>query len=94
MADSFHKAAVADDGIGHVVDQLIPEARAERFFRDGQTDGIRQTLAERAGRRLDPGFGHDFGMPGRDGMQLAKTLDLVHAAVLVSRQAKRCVQKH
>jgi hypothetical protein len=74
VADALHQAAVARDHPGVVVDDLGPEAGAQRFLGDGEAHGIGQALAQRAGGRLDPRGMAVFGVPGGARAPLAEAL--------------------
>uniref|UniRef100_A0A0N5A0Q4 Transcriptional regulator n=1 Tax=Parastrongyloides trichosuri TaxID=131310 RepID=A0A0N5A0Q4_PARTI len=49
LRHAFHQAAVAGDDPGAVVDQILAEARGQMPLRQGEADGVGQTLAQRAG---------------------------------------------
>ena len=78
--DTFHHVAVAADGVGPVVDNLMTgliEMRGEPAFGDGHADGIGETLAERAGGGFDAGCVTVFRMTGRFAVPLPEILQFV-----------------
>ena len=85
VADAFHQVAVRADAVGVMVDHLESrpvELSAEELLGHGETHRIREALAERAGRGLDPGGVAVFGMAGGPRVELAEGVDVrsvVHA---------------
>ena len=65
LADAFHQAAVAYKHIGVVVDQIVAELGIEDALGERHTHRIGETLAERAGGRLDAGGVAVFWVPRR-----------------------------
>ena len=60
---------------------------------DGHAHGVRQPLAERAGRRLDAGREAVLRVAGRDRAPLAERLDVLEAHP-VAREVEHRVQEH
>ena len=95
VRDAFHQAAVAEENPGAMVDDIETvaiETLREQFFRQGETDRVRQALAERAGRRLDARRFVPLRMTGGLRMQLPETLDLVHRQVVAGQVQQRVLQ--
>ena len=63
LRDPLHQAAVADQGIGVMIDQILSEHRFEMPLRDRHADGIAEALAERPGGGLDPALWPYSGCP-------------------------------
>ena len=56
MRDAFHEAAVADEHVGVVVDDVEAgpvELRGQHLLGERHADGVGEALAERAGGGLD-----------------------------------------
>ena len=56
MRDALHHAAVAEEHVGVVVDNLVAwaiERRGQYFLGQRHADGVCETLSERTGRRFD-----------------------------------------
>jgi hypothetical protein len=56
VGDAFHQTAVAQEGVGVVIDDGVAglvELGGQCLFGDGETDGIGDALAERAGGGFD-----------------------------------------
>lgn len=67
--DALHGAAVTEEAICVVVAQIVArlvEDTGGVSLGDGQTDGVGETLTERAGRHLDTGSVVSFGVTGAD----------------------------
>ncbi len=65
---AFHQATVAEEHVGVVVDDLVSgpvERSRQQLFRQRHADGIGNTLAEGAGRRLDAEVPVDFRVTRR-----------------------------
>jgi hypothetical protein len=96
VRDAFHQAAVAEEGVGAVVDDLVAgpvELGGEQFFRHGHADGVGDALAERAGGGLDARRVAVLGVARRLRVQLAELLDVVDADV-VAGQVQQGVDEH
>ncbi len=88
VRDAFHKTAVAREAPGVMIHERgigVIEARCQRGFTQRHAHGIGQTLAQRAGGRLDA-RGHEvFRMTRGLGMQLTKILDVVERYVIAGQ---------
>ena len=79
MADAFHQAAVAEEDVGAVVDDVVAvaiELGGEQLLGERHADRVGEALAERAGRRLDAGRDADLRMARRLAVQLAEVAQL------------------
>ena len=65
LADALLQAAVADEGVGAVVDEAVAEARVQEGLGHRHADGIGDALAERAGGDLDARGGSRSGWPSQ-----------------------------
>ena len=95
LADAFLQAAVADEGIGVVVDQAVAEAGVQIGLGHRHAERVGDALAERPGRHLDA------ARRGRtpDGLRSAsrargRCLICVDRDALVARQVQQRVQQH
>jgi hypothetical protein len=96
VRDAFHEAAVAEEHVGAVIDDLVArtvELRGEHAFGERHADRVRQALSERARRRLDAGRETVFRVARRPGMDLAKALDLLHREVIAG-EMQQGVEQH
>ena len=96
VRDAFHQAAVAEEDPRAVIDDRVAgpvELGGQHALGDGEADGVRDALAERAGRRLDAGRAADLGMAGGHGMQLAEVPQLAHGQG-VAREVQQRVEQH
>ena len=94
VADAFHEAAIAGDGVGPVVDGPVAEARIQQALGQRHADGVAEPLAERSRRRLDPGGVAEFRMAGRAAAELAEVLQLLHRHVLIAGEIQQGVEQH
>jgi hypothetical protein len=96
VRDPLHQAAVADEDVGHVVDDLVPgpvEFGGEHAFRDRHADGVGQPLPERAGRRFDAGSVANLGVARSPRAELAELLQVVEREV-VAAEMQQGVKQH
>ena len=77
MAQSLHQAAVADDAIGIVVDNLVAPAGVAQPLRQRHPHGIAEALRQRPGGGLDAVARVVLRMPGRVRAELTEAFDLV-----------------
>ena len=91
VRDAFHHVAVAADAVDAVVDDLVVRsvvALGEKPLRDREADAVRETLAERSGRRLDPRRVMHLGMAGRLRAPLAELLEIVEREVVAGEMQR------
>ena len=96
VRDAFHKAAVAGEGIGVVVDDGVAglvELGGQQRFGQRHADGIAQALAQRAGGGFHARGDAHFGVARRLGMQLAEVLQFFDRQV-VAGQVQQRVDQH
>ena len=96
MRDAFHEAAVADERVGVVVDEL--EARAVELLREQalgerHADRVREPLPERAGGRLDARRHAVLRVSRRHRAELAEALQLLDRQVVAGEVQQR-VEQH
>src|SRR5690606_29924593 len=94
MTDTFHQIAVTGDDVGPVVDDFGPVLGREMTFGEGHADGSRQSLAERAGRGLDPGGVPILRVTGRAAPELPEVFDVVQGYRSVAGQMQQRIQQH
>src|SRR6516225_10692845 len=94
LADALHEIAVGREHKGCVINEFGAEGRGEMAFRDRHADSIGETLAERAGRRLDAWRVAVLGMAWRQRAKLAKTLDLLDGDFFIAEEIKERVEQH
>ena len=94
MADPFHQAPVADNRVNMMVDDGASETRRQVPFANRHADGVRQSLAERPGRRLDALRMAVFRVAGRTASELAETFEFLKWHVRVAGEIKQCIEQH
>ena len=94
MADAFHQASVTGNDICVVVDKVAAELRRQMFLGHCHANRIRNALAKRAGRGLDPGGVACFRMTGGDRAQLPEVAKLVQRHVGITGQMQQGVDQH
>ncbi len=92
MRYAFHEAAIADERVGVVVDDVV--ARAVEFLRQQRlrqrhADGVGDALPQRPGGGFDARGDADLRMARRAGMQLAEPLELVDRQVVAGKVQQR-----
>ena len=95
VADAFHQAAIAEEGVGVMVDHRVAvavELGGEQLFGQRHADRVGQALAERAGGRLDAGGDAHLGVAGRLAVQLAEVLQLGQREVVAAQVEQRVLQ--
>jgi hypothetical protein len=96
VRNAFHQAAVANEGIGVVVDDLVRravEGLAQQALGERHADGVGQPLPEWSGGRFDAGGDPELGVTGRLRMQLSKALQLLDRQVVAAEMQQR-VEEH
>ncbi len=93
---AFHQAAIAEEHIGVVVDDLMTrliELRRHDFLRQGEAHGVGQALTQRTGGGLDAGGVAELRMARGLAVQLAEVLQVVDGQV-VAGQVQQRVDQH
>ncbi len=96
VRDALHEAAVADEGIGVVVDHGVTGAvvaRGQHLLRQRHADRVADTLTERAGGGLHAGGVAILGVARSLRVELAKGLQLLHRQ-RVAAQVQQGIQEH
>jgi hypothetical protein len=93
VADALHQAAVADQGVGVVVDDVVAELGVEHGLGHGHAGRVGDALAQRPGGRLDAVIRFVFRMPWRVRAEFAEALDLLDRKRLVARQMQQRVDQ-
>ena len=96
VGDTFHEAAVAEERIGVVINNLVArtvELRCQGLLGNGETNGVGNALAEGAGGRFNARGVAIFGMARGLGVQLTEILDVVDGNV-VTAQVQQGVLQH
>ena len=94
LADAFHQAAVASDDIGVMVHDLCPVLRAQHLFGHGETDGVGDALAQRAGGGLNR-IGEEVLWVARGARaHLAEVLQLFDGKLLIAGQVQQRIKQH
>ena len=96
VADAFHQAAIAQEGVGVVVHHGVAftvELGRQQFFCQCKAHGVGDALAQRAGGGFDAGRVADFRVARRAGAELAEVLELLHGQV-VAREVQQRIQQH
>ena len=95
VRDAFHQAAVAEEDIGVVVDDVVAgtvELGGEDLLGQRHADGVGDALAERAGGGLDAGGVAVFGVAGGLAVELAEALELLDRQVVAGEVEERVDQ--
>jgi len=90
---SLHQVPVGAEREHPVIDHLPAVALAQEPLSQRHADGVAESLAERSGRRLDPGRQPMLRMPGRARSPSAEALDLGQRKV-VAGQMQNAVEQH
>jgi hypothetical protein len=96
VGDALHQAAVAEEGVGAMVDDLVAVTvvlRGEHLLGQRHADGIADALAERPGGGLDAGGVAVLGVTGGLRVPLAERLEVVDGDV-VAGQVQQRVDQH
>jgi len=91
--NTLHGAAITEEAVGVVVDKLVAglvEGGSGLALSHGETNGIGETLAERAGSDLDTLGVVGLGVTGGDAVNLAEVLEVVKGE-LVAEQVEQGV---
>ena len=96
VGDALHQAAVAQKGIGVVVDDVVAglvELGGQGLFGDGHADGVGDALAQGTGGGLHARRIAVFGVSGGLGVQLTEILQVVDGQI-VPGQMQQGVDQH
>ena len=96
MRDAFHHAAVTEERVAVVIDNLetvAVELGGQQLLGQCESNGIAETLAQRAGGRFDAGGMTVFRVAGRLAVQLAEFFQFVERQI-VTRQVQQRVDQH
>ena len=94
VADALHQAAVADDRIGVVVDDIVAQAGIEQALGQRHADGVGEALAQGAGGGLDARRVAEFRMAGGHGAELPEVAQLLHGHAGIPGEMEERVQQH
>jgi hypothetical protein len=99
VADAFHQATVAHEGVGEVIDDavlhavfLAVELLRQQLFSQCHAHRVGQTLAQRTGGGFHTGRHAHFGVAGSFAVQLAEILELSHRQVIAGQVQQRIEQ--
>mmetsp|Transcript_11306 Transcript_11306/g.30450 ORF Transcript_11306/g.30450 Transcript_11306/m.30450 type:complete len:607 (-) Transcript_11306:469-2289(-) len=96
--DSLHHAAVAENAVGVVVDELrsvwLVERRGEVRLGSSEADGVADALSQRAGGDLNPWGLKVLRMPWRARVDLAELLDVLDGDAVVAKEVEQRVLQH
>ncbi len=96
VADAFHHAAVAEEHVGVVIDDVVAgavELRRHDLLGHGETDSVGQALAQWPGGGLDTGGVAELRVARGLAVQLAEVLQVVDGQV-VAGQVQQRVDQH
>ena len=95
VRDAFHQAAVAEKGVGVVIDDLVAgpvELGGQHLLGERHADRIGDALAERAGGRFDADCNAIFRVPGGLRVKLAEVLQVVDREIVAGQVEERIKQ--
>ena len=95
VGDALHQVAVGADRVDVVVDDLVVRAvvaLGEEPLRDREADAVREALAERPRRRLDPRRVMHLRVARRERLPLAEPLQLVEREVVAGQVQRRVLE--
>ncbi|SXE21908.1 Uncharacterised protein [Klebsiella variicola] len=96
VRDAFHHAAVAHEGVGEVVDDVVArtvELRRQGFLGDSHPDRVSDTLAQRTGGGFHARGVADFRVTRGFGVQLAEVFQLFNRQIVAS-EVQQAVNQH
>ena len=94
VADPLHQAAIARERISVVIDQRVAKTRVQKPLGERHADGVRNALAERAGRGFDTRRVTIFRMPGGNGTELTEMLQLVQRHLRIAGEIEQRIEQH
>ena len=95
MRNTFHHAAVAEENVGEMINDIkivAVKRGCQRTLRYRHADGIADALSEGSGRGLDPRRIAVLRVPGRFRVQLAKILEVFDGDVVAAQVKQRICQ--
>ncbi|SYD71601.1 Uncharacterised protein [Klebsiella pneumoniae] len=96
VRNAFHHAAVAHEGVGVVVDDIVSrtvELRRQGFLGDSHPDRVSDTLAQRTGGGFHACGVADFRVTRGFGVQLAEVFQLGYRQIVAS-EVQQAVNQH
>ncbi|CAM6364341.1 Uncharacterised protein [Klebsiella pneumoniae] len=96
MRNAFHHTAVAHEGVGVVVDDIVSrtvELRRQGFLGDSHPDRVSDTLAQRTGGGFHACGVTDFRVTRSFGVQLAEVFQLFNRQIVAS-EVQQAVNQH
>ena len=96
MGNAFHETAIAHEGIGVVVDDVVAvaiELRSQQRFAERHADRIGNALAQWPGRGLHPRRDADLRVARRARMQLTELLEFFDGQV-VAGEMQQGIDQH
>ncbi len=93
VAETFHQAAVADQRVGPVVDDVVAELLVQHRLRDRHAGGVGDALPQRAGRDLDAVVRLVLRVPRRGRAELAEALHLLDRERRVAGEVQQRVDQ-
>ena len=91
---AFHQAAVAGDGVGVVIDDVVAQTRIQHALGERHADGVGKPLAQGPRRRLDAGRVPVLGVAGGLGAELAETLELADVHARIAGEIQQRIEQH
>ncbi len=96
VRNAFHHAAVAHEGVGEVIDDVVSwtvKLRRQRFFRDSHTDCVSDPLAQRAGGGFHACGVADFRVARSLGVQLTEVFQFFNRQIITG-EVQQAVNQH
>ncbi len=96
VRNAFHHAAVAHEGVGVVVDDIVArtvELRRQSFLGNSHPDRVSDTLAQRTGGGFHARGVADFRVTRGFGVQLAEVFQLFNRQIVAS-EVQQAVNQH
>ena len=94
LPDAFLEAAVPDEGVGVMIDEVPSEPFAQERFGECHSRRIGDALAQGARRDLDPAGRVELRMALAVGSEFAEALDVVEGDLLIAAQVQKGIQQH
>ena len=94
LADALLQAAVADEGVGAVVDHAGAEACVQVGLGHRHAEGVGDALAQRTRGHLDAGAGVELRVAFAARAEVAEGAHLLDADALVAAQVQQRIQQH